>query len=158
MDVEQYDVRPGGEDDVNCRVRISGLSDNGDGAADLSLDSGTEHRMVIHHDHPGRTPRAPFSWPYRLVGRARLRWGCSWCAHSVISSRTSVPSRAGTDAGLATMPLHPVEDAALDAHPVLAYPVEIETLTAIANKDLDPVIVDLGVNIDLVRSRVLGSA
>src|SRR5215207_8973446 len=92
VDVEQHDVRPGGEDDVNCRVRISGLSDNGDGAADLSLDSGTEHRMVIHHDHPGRTPRAPFSCPYRLVGRARLRWGCSWRAHSVISSRTSVPS------------------------------------------------------------------
>ena len=54
------------------------------------------------------------------------------------------------------MPLHPVENAALDAHPVLAYPVEIETLTAITDEDLDPVIVDLGVDVDLVGSRMLG--
>ena len=38
-------------------VGIGGLADNGDRTADLGLDTGTEHGVIIDDDHRGTGPR-----------------------------------------------------------------------------------------------------
>ena len=51
---------------------------------------------------------------------------------------------------------HAVDDAAFDAHPVLGHALEVETLAAVPDEDLDPFLVDLGIDVDLVGAGVLG--
>src|SRR4029453_17481002 len=62
----------------------------------------------------------------------------------------------GTNCGVAAVSRHAVNDASLDTHAVVGYRVHVESLPAVSDEDLDSVLIDLGIDIDLVGSRVLG--
>src|SRR3712207_1315945 len=67
----------------------------------------------------------------------------------------SVPG-LGSNGGAPTVAGHAVDDAALDAHPVVGDLGDLESLAPVPDEDLDPLLVDLGVDVDLVGAGMLG--
>src|SRR5215217_1667931 len=83
MHVKQHHVRLGLQNDGDGSLGIGGLADHGHRTADLSLDTGAKHRMIIDDDHPVRPPLSQRALRVLLI---------RGIGHLVISSRTSVPS------------------------------------------------------------------
>src|SRR5512132_1368368 len=81
--VKQHHVRLRMQNDSDSAVGIGSFTDDGYRTADLCLDAGAKHRMIIDDDDPIRPP----------LGRCALRIvGIRGFGHLLSSSRTSVPS------------------------------------------------------------------